>query len=303
MGPVVLVANPTAGGGRGRRMIPRAEAALAALGFEHRLVMTDDGAHPLRAAREAAGEGVPAVVALGGDGLVGSCAEGLVGTGTVLAVVPSGNGNDFAQSLGLHRKRPFLALECLRDERVRTVDAVRAEGPGWERHYVCVGGAGFDSEVNAYANTITRLHGSTRYVVAVLRTLARFRPAEFTVRVDGEEQRVLAMMVAVANGPQYGGGMRVCPEASLHDGLLDVCLVGAISKLRFVAVFPKVFRGTHVTHPAVTMLRGQKVEVEAARPFDLYGDGERLGPLPATFAAVAGALKVAAPWTHEEESP
>ncbi|HEV8682490.1 MAG TPA: diacylglycerol kinase family protein [Actinomycetota bacterium] len=295
MGPVVLVANPTAGGGRGRRMIPRAEAALGALGIEHRLVMTDDGAHPLRAARRAATEGIPAVVALGGDGLVGSCAEGLVGSGTVLAVVPSGNGNDFARSLGLHPKRPFLALECLREGRVRPVDAVRAEGPAWERHYVCVGGAGFDSEVNAYANTLTRLHGAARYVVAVFRTLTRFHPSEFTIRVDGDECRLPAMMVAVANAPQYGGGMRVCPEARLDDGLVDVCVVRAIPRRTFVALFPKVFTGRHVTLPVVIMLRGQKVEIEAARPFDVYGDGERLGPLPATFTAVAGALKVAAP--------
>ena len=294
MGPVVLVANPTAGGGRGRRMIPRAEAALDALGVEHSLVMTDDGAHPLRAAREAAAVG-RAVVALGGDGLVGSCAEGLVGTGTVLAVVPAGNGNDFARSLGLHPKRPFLALECLREARVRAVDAVRAEGPGWKRHYVCVGGAGFDSEVNAYANTLTRLRGATRYVVAVFRTLARFRPAEFTVRVDGDEQRVPAMMVAVANAPQYGGGMKVCPEASLDDGLLDVCVVRAMPRRTFMALFPRVFTGRHVTLPVVIMLRGQKVEIEAERPFHVYGDGERLGSLPATFSAVAGALKVAAP--------
>jgi diacylglycerol kinase (ATP) len=299
MGPVVLVANPTAGGGRGRRMIPGAEAALRALGFEQRLVMTDDGAHPLRAAREAAADGVPAVIALGGDGLVGSCAEGLVGSQTALAVVPAGNGNDFARSLGLHPRRPFLALECLREGRLRAVDAVRVEGPGWERHYVCVGGAGFDSEVNAYANRLTRLRGAARYVVAVFRTLARFHPVEFTVRVDGHERRLGAMMVAVANAPQYGGGMKVCPDASLDDGLLDVCVVGAIPKRTFVAVFPRVFRGTHVAHPAVTMLRGQKVEVEAGRPFDVYGDGERLGPLPATFIAVAGALDVAAPTQKE----
>jgi diacylglycerol kinase (ATP) len=295
MAAVVLVANPTAGGGRGRRMIPRAEAALGALGFEQRLVMTDDGAHPLRAAREAAADGVAAVVALGGDGLVGSCAEGLVGSETVLAVVPAGNGNDFARSLGLHPKRPFLALECLREDRVRAVDAVRVEGPGWERHFVCVGGAGFDSEVNAYANTITRLRGAARYVVAVFRTLARFQPTEFTVRVDGDERTLGAMMVAVANAPQYGGGMKVCPDASLDDGLLDVCVVRAMPRRTFVALFPRVFTGRHVTLPLVIMLRGQKVEIEAARPFDVYGDGERLGPLPATFSAVAGALKVAAP--------
>lgn len=295
MGSVVLVANPTAGGGRGRKLIPRAEAALRALSFEHRTVITDDGAHPMRAAREAAAEGASAVVALGGDGLVGSCAEGLVGTDTPLVVIPAGNGNDFAQSLGLDRKRPFESLTLLREGRIRPIDAVRAEGPGWERHYVCVAGAGFDSEVNAYANTLTRLRGTARYVVAVFRTLAPFRPAEMTIRVDGEERRLDAMMVAVANAPQYGGGMKVCPDASLDDGMLDVCIVRAMPKRRFVALFPRVFTGRHVTLPVVIMLRGQKVEVESGRPFDVYGDGERFGSLPATFTTVSGALKVAAP--------
>jgi diacylglycerol kinase (ATP) len=295
VGLVVLVVNPTAGGGRGRRLIPRAEAALRALSFEHRTVITEDGAHPHRAASEAAVEGAHAVVALGGDGLVGSCAEGLVGTDTPLVVVPAGNGNDFARSLGLDRRRPFQSLALFREDRVRAIDAVRAEGPGWDRHYVCVAGAGFDSEVNAYANTLARLHGTARYVVAVFRTLVRFRPAKLTVRVDGQERRLDAMMVAVANAPQYGGGMKVCPDASLDDGVLDVCIVRAMPRRTFAALFPKVFTGRHVTLPVVIMLRGQKVEVEAERPFDVYGDGERFGPLPATFTAVSGALKVAAP--------
>lgn len=295
MGLVVLVANPTARGGRGRRLIPRAEAALRALSFEHRAVITDDGEHPLRAAREAAAEGASAVIALGGDGLVGSCAEGLVGTDVPLVVIPAGTGNDFATSLGLDRKRPFDSLTLFREERIRAIDAVRAEGPGWERHYVCVAGAGFDSEVNAYANTLSRLRGTARYVVAVFRTLVRFRPAELTVRVDGDERRLEAMMVAVANAPQYGGGMKVCPDASLDDGMLDVCIVRAMPKRTFVALFPKVFTGRHVTLPVVIMLRGQNVEIEFGRPFDVYGDGERFGPLPATFTTVSGALKVAAP--------
>jgi diacylglycerol kinase (ATP) len=295
MDPVVLVANPTAGGGRGRRLIPRAEAALRALSFKHRTVITDDGAHPLRAATAAAAEGASAVIALGGDGLVGSCAEGLVGTDTPLVVIPAGNGNDFAESLGLHRKRPFESLALFREGRLRQIDAVRTEGPGWERHYVCVAGAGFDSEVNAYANTLARLRGTPRYVVAVFRTLVRFRPAEMTIRVDGEEWRLDAMMVAVANAPQYGGGMKVCPDASMDDGMLDVCIVRAMPRRTFVALFPKVFTGRHVTLSLVTMLRGQKVEVESGRAFDVYGDGERFGPLPATFTVVSGALKVAAP--------
>lgn len=292
---LVLVANPAARNGRGARLIPEAVRALEGLGLEHRVVVTEDGAHPERAAREAAEAGAEVVVAMGGDGHVGSCANGVLGSGTALAVVPAGNGNDYARTLGYDPAEPLAALRALREGSRRRVDVVRAEGPGWARHFVNVGGAGFDSETNAYANRLRRLKGTARYTVAVFKTLATFRPAEFSLRVDGEEHRRAAMMVAVGNGPAYGGGMRVCPDAALDDGALDLCVVGAVPRRTFVAVFPRVFKGTHVTHPAVTVLRGARVEVDASRPFEVYADGERFGPLPATFTIVPGALEVVVP--------
>lgn len=292
---IVVVANPTSGGGKGRRILPPVLARLQAMGIPHRAVVTEDGSHPDRAAREAADQGAEAVLALGGDGIVGACANALVGTDTALGVIPAGSGNDFAAHLGLDAKRPLDAVELLRRGRNQRIDAVRAEGPGWERHYVCVAGAGFDSETNEVANRVRRLRGTAKYVYAVLRTLARFRPAEFMLRVDGEQTRSAAMMIAIGNASSYGGGMRVCPDASLVDGLAEVCVVGAMSRLRFVAAFPKVFRGRHVDHPRVTMLRGARVDVEASRPFLVYADGEPLGPLPATFTVVPGALEVLAP--------
>lgn len=292
---IVVVANPSSGGGKGRRLLPGASAALRALGREYREVITEDAAHPERAAREAADEGADVVVAIGGDGHVGACANGVLGSETALAIVPAGAGNDFARAIGLDHKRPLSNLTLLDRSPSRRVDAVRAEGPGWSRSYVCIGGTGFDSEANDVANRITRVRGTARYVLAVLKTLARFQPEDFVIRMDGDEYRLRAMMIAVANAPSYGGGMKVCPDASVDDGLADVCVVGAMSKLRFLATFPKVFTGRHVTHPAVTMLRGAKVEIDASRKFAVYGDGEPFGPLPATFTTVPGALKVVAP--------
>jgi len=289
---IVLVANPTSGGGRCRRLIPEVLERLQARGEAHRVVITEDGGHPRRAALEAAEGGADVVVAMGGDGLVGSCADALVGTETALAVVPAGSGNDFATHLGLDTGSPASALEVLwRGGSVR-IDVVRAEGPGWERHYVCVAGAGFDSEANDLANRVHRLHGTAKYVYAALRTLVRFRPADLTIRVDGDESRLRGMLIAVGNASSYGGGMKVCPDASLEDGLADVCVVEAMWKLRFLATFPKVFKGRHVGHPKVTMLRGAKVEVESSRPFEVYADGEPMGPLPASFTVVPRALKV-----------
>jgi diacylglycerol kinase (ATP) len=292
---VVLVVNPTSGGGRGARLLPEVERALADLGVPHRVVVSQDADHPERAAREAAEEGVEVLAAMGGDGLVGACANGVAGTGTALAVIPVGSGNDFARSLGLDHRKPMRSVRVIAEGSRSRIDAVRAEGNGWSRRFVCVAGTGFDSETNAFANSVRRLRGTAKYLYAVVRTLAKFRPSAFRLRVDGEATDLDAMMVAVGNAASYGGGMRVCPDASLRDGLLEVCVVGAMSRARFLAAFPRVFRGTHVTHPDVTMLRGRTVEVEADRPFEVYADGEPFGWLPATFTVEPDALEVMAP--------
>lgn len=292
---IVLVANPSSGGGKGGRLMPRAIQALGALGRAHRVVITEDGDHPERAAREAVDDGAELLVAMGGDGLVSACANGLIGTGTPLVIVPTGTGNDFARRLGLDHRRPLRSFDLLARGMRRSVDSVRVEGSSWARSYVCVAGAGFDSATNELANTIRHLRGTTRYVVALLRTLRTFRAAEFRVATDDAELRLDAMMVAVANAASYGGGMMVCPDARVDDALLDLCVVGAMSRRRFVAAFPRVYRGTHVTHPDVTMLRTRTVTLEASRRFEVYADGERFGPLPATFTVQPGSLEVIAP--------
>jgi diacylglycerol kinase (ATP) len=294
---VVVVANPTSGRGRGARIIPAVDSLLRSLGIDYTLRVSTGPDDPERLAREAVGHGAGIVAALGGDGHVGTCANGLIGSSAALAVIPGGTGNDFARLLGLDRKDPLAAARLLVHPITRRIDVVLVTMPEGRRHFVNVGGTGFDSEVNGRANRIRFLRGTPKYVYSVFATLATFRPGRFHVRVDGRDLDLPGMMIAVGNGVSYGGGMRITPDARNDDGELDLCVLGKLSKPAFVRAFPKVFSGRHVTHPAVTMLRGKVIEISAERPFDVYGDGERLGSLPATFSVQPGALDVVVPPT------
>jgi diacylglycerol kinase (ATP) len=293
---VVVVANPTSGRGKGAKLIPKVEQLLSSSGVAHTVLLSRNGADPERLAREAASDGAAVVAALGGDGHVGNVANGLIGTEAALAVIPAGTGNDFARVLGLDRKDPLAAASLLTNTpTTKRIDVVRVRHSEGERYFVNVAGTGFDSAVNEHANQVTVLTGTLKYVYSTFVTLARFKAGQFRIVVDGEERTLGGMLVAVGNAISYGGGMKVTPDAKLDDGILDLCILGEVPKFEFVKTFPKVFSGKHVTHPSVQMLRGKEIEISADQAFEVYGDGERFGRLPATFTVVPGALAVVVP--------
>ena len=296
---VVVVANPTAGRGKAGALIGRAVAELHALGIDHRVRVSESAADLEALARSAAEEGAEIVAVLGGDGSVGAAANGLAkgmakgrgGTGTALAVLPAGTGDDFAKAVGPSKLEAAVRLLAVPD--IREVDLLRVTAGAQERYVINIAGAGFDSEVNETANAMTlRLGGTGTYIAAVVTTLRRFVPASYALEVDGERMGTDAMLVAVGNSRSYGGGMKVLPDARIDDGLLDVCIVHKLSTSAFLRAFPRVFRGTHVGHPKVTMLRGRRVTAEANRRIQVYGDGERIGSLPAIFEIVPAALRL-----------
>ena len=288
---VVVVANPTAGRGRAGTLIGRVAAELQALGIDHHVRVSESAQDLERLARAAAGDGAQFVAVLGGDGSVGAAANGLVGSGTALAVLPAGTGDDFAKAIGPAKLEAATRLLAAPD--VREVDLLKVTAGAQERYVVNIAGAGFDSEVNETANAMSLRLGSTgTYVAAVLKTLRRFVPASYRIEVDDERLDCDAMLVVVGNSRSYGGGMRVLPAASIDDGQLDVCVVRALSTSAFLRAFPRVFRGTHVRHPKVTMLRGRRASVEANRRVQVYGDGERIGSLPAIFEILPAALRL-----------
>ncbi len=285
---VVLIVNPTAGGGRALRALAGVEDALRA----ERTAFTVQRTRSLDHARElahAAGVSGAIAAALGGDGIVGAVAGALPGTEGVLGVLPGGRGNDFARSLGIPRD-PAEAAAVLVHGRERMIDLGEADGNA----FVGIASCGFDSDANRIANE-TRVPGGFAYLYAALRALVSWKPARFELELDGVRATHVGFNVAVANGSQYGGGMVIAPGAELDDGRFDVVTVAGVSKLRFVSQLPKVFKGTHVANPEVQVRRAREVRISADRPFALYADGDPIAQLPATVRTLPAAVRVLVP--------
>jgi len=287
---MVIVANPSAGHGRAGKVLGSVERLLGEAGVPHEIVVSISGEDLERKIRDA-GESAEAVGCVGGDGTVGLAANALVGTDTPLAIFPSGTADDFAKAIGL---RHFTAtVTAIANGVTERIDTARAVTQGRARTFVAIASCGFDSEVNEAANAMTvRLGGTGTYIAALLKTLSRFTPAGFTIDLDGEVVRGQHMLVAVGNSTSYGGGMQVTPGASVVDGELDVCMLRAVSRPTFLRAFPRVFRGTHVTHPAVRMARARAIRIETDRRTMVYADGERVGPTPVTLTVEPASLTV-----------
>ncbi len=296
--PVCLIVNPSAGGGRALRAAPAVHSALQASGVGVRRVDTCDVGHARELVREAAVRG-ETVAVLSGDGLVGVAADELRAVpGAVLAVLPGGRGNDLARVLELPGD-PVVAAEAMAAGRPRSLDlgvvTEQREGAAG-RAFVGIASAGFDSDANRIANEAPAWLGGLVYAYGALRALLSWRPARFELELDGGERHTLTgYSVAVANSRAYGGGMYLAPEAMLDDGMLDVVVCEATSRWRFLAMLPRVFKGTHVELPEVRTFRTRELTVAAERPFVMYADGDPIGTLPVRVSALPAAVTVLAP--------
>lgn len=285
-----LIANPTAGGGRARRAALHWMGALRSQGHRADLVWSHDlwSLGPTVDAAVASGA-VP--VAVGGDGLVGAVAGLAAERGVTMGVLPCGRGNDFARSLGIRRRNALDAL--VRGVEIQ-VDLGRAGG----RWFTGSASVGFDAVVVDRASRMAWCRSAAVYALATLASLPAWEPQQIEVWIDGIDHSFVGHLAAACNSGTYGGGMRIAPDARMDDGALDVVMIGPTSRSSFLAYAWRLWRGTHVRHPAVRVVRGERVRLRADPPL-LVLDGEVTAPVD-EIGVVRGALHVLAPRTAAE---
>ncbi|MEI2785895.1 MAG: diacylglycerol kinase [Candidatus Nanopelagicales bacterium] len=287
-----ILINPTSGKGRSAKNAPLAVQRLRSRGVQVTELTGDSAQGSLALAQQAVADGIDALIACGGDGTVHCALQAVAGTDVTLGIIPLGTGDDIARTLGLPRNDVQAAADVIADGRTRQVDyGMVRSSDGVDKAFLAVMSAGFDSEVTERANTMTWPTGTSRYLIATLAELRVFQPAPFQITVDGQTFRSEGMMLAIGNGSSYGGGMYVCPTAIPDDGLLDLTFLTRTSKLTFLRIFPRVFKGSHIHHPSVRTLRGASLHIEAPGQ-TAYADGERVGPLPVDVDVVPRGLRV-----------
>jgi YegS/Rv2252/BmrU family lipid kinase len=254
------------------------------------VLRTESLEHGVDQARRAADAGEVPVV-MSGDGLVGQIGGALAETDAAMGIIPGGRGNDLARVLGIPAD-PAGAVDVLAAGDTRQIDV----GVANERRFLCVASCGFDSDANRIANEARLIRGNLVYAYAAIRALIAWRPARFTLILDGGEPvEFSGYSVAAGNSRAFGGGMFVAPHAELDDGKLDVITVSDVSKLRYVKGLPKAFKGTHLENEEVSERRAATVEIRADRDFAVYADGEHLTDLPVRITVLPRALRVVAP--------
>ena len=274
---VALIINPVSGRKRSLLAADAAEPILRQAGWDIARKLTECAGDATRLARESAAEGFDLVVTCGGDGSFSQALAGLLDTGIPAGLLPAGTGNDFARAVGLSLDPATAAAQLVGGQATR-IDllAVQSEArPGETVWCVNIAGVGFDARVCERINRRSRVTGGTlAYLVAVAQEFRVFHRTPVRLRVDETTWEGDALLVAFANAQSYGGGMRIAPEASIDDGLMDVIVVKHMPRLDFARSFPRVMKGTHLSHPAVMMLRGKEARIETDAPSPALVDGD-----------------------------
>lgn len=306
---VVVAINPNASFGKNPGAGAQVAEAMRAEGYEVVELRRDSFDALREAVRDELGLGIGAgtgsrdrasnakeqvLVVVGGDGMVSLGVNLVAGTHVALGVVPAGTGNDAARAIGLPVGDIGASIRHLVTQlsgEPTAIDLARMTHAGGVGYYAAVLSGGFDAIVNERANRMRRPRGKSRYTIALLLELTRLRPRHYSLELDGEKFEVDANLVAVANGESLGGGMRICPDASLTDGQLDIAWLEPVTRRRFLQLFPKVFSGTHVGEPEVTIRRARRVRLDSP-DIVAYADGERVGPLPVDIEVVPSAVRI-----------
>lgn len=283
----LIAINPTSGQGRGATMGTKVAGYCSSKGIDYEIITGVSAQSLSIALKEKISRNrvlLDGIIAVGGDGLAHLILQSAVPANIPIAFIPGGTGNDFVRTLGWSLDEITAYLQRVFETSPANIDLGLVDGE-W---FAAVLSSGFDAVVNERANVLKWPKGPMRYNAAMALELPKFKAIHYEIELDDRVISTQAMLIAIGNGSSYGGGMRVCPDANLQDGLFDVMILRPVSIPEFIRVFPKVYSGKHIHHPEVDVYRSKRVRIEADTV--AYADGERIGQLPISAECVMGAL-------------
>lgn len=283
----LIAINPTSGQGRGATMGTKVAGYCSSKGIDYEIITGVSAQSLSIALKEKISRNrvlIDGIIAVGGDGLAHLILQSAIPANIPIAFIPGGTGNDFVRTLGWSLDEITAYLQRVFETSPANIDLGLVDGE-W---FAAVLSSGFDAVVNERANVLKWPKGPMRYNAAMALELPKFKAIHYEIELDDQVISTQAMLIAIGNGSSYGGGMRVCPDANLQDGLFDVMILRPVSIPEFIRVFPKVYSGKHIHHPEVDVYRSKRVRIEADTV--AYADGERIGQLPISAECVMGAL-------------
>lgn len=281
-----IVINPISGSGKGAVLGREVAGYFAANKLEYQIITATSAAKLRNNLTDFLNSNLAnceGVISVGGDGLAHLVLQSAVPLRTPFAVIAAGTGNDFVRALGWNSQEITTQLDAVTKQSPKPIDLGLVDSE-W---FGAILSTGFDAVVNERANSMRWPKGPMKYNAAIALELPKFKPLQYQIELDGKRIETEAMLIAIGNGNSYGGGMKVCPDANMLDGLFDVMVLRPVSKFEFLKVFPKVFSGAHISHPKVDIYRSAKVTLQAEAV--AYADGERIGGLPVRAECMAGA--------------
>lgn len=295
-----VIVNPAAGAGKTAKKWPEIMSLLKSLGLDFEYDITEAPGHAIELTKSAVGKGYEMVVSVGGDGTIHEIVNGLHEAGgnadVVVGIVNTGTGADYIRTIGVPR-RYKEACRCLLSSGRRTVDLGVVEytkdGQRKKRLFVNFAGIGFDAEVvKATTEKFKALGDMPSYLMGLFSTLMSYENRDVSIVVDGEHGQRRVCTILMNNGRYGGGGMLPAPNADPGDGFFDVVIIDDITKPDLIVSIPRIYRGTHLTHPKVTLMRAREVEIRPALTSAVQADGELLGEAPASFSVLPAALNI-----------
>ncbi len=273
----LLIINPSSAGGKALESRGEIESGLAAQNIDYKIHISKNLEDMIGTVKSNLSSDFENFIAVGGDGTIHYIANVLAGSNKKIGAIPMGSGNDAATNLGISSD---IADCCkiIKNGKTKSIDMGIIND---KYYFLCIAGAGFDSEVTDLANnTKFPAKGPSKYKYSVYKTLLTFRSKEFTFSYDGQERKLQGMLVATSNMSSYGGGMKIAPDADPCDGLFDICIIKRMSKPHFMKVFPRVFEGKHTDDPGVEIFRTSELTLSSEYNFSIFADGEYICKLP-----------------------